>query len=300
MRQVIALGGNALLKRSEVASVENQRRNIAQAAGPLARACEGVETALVHGNGPQIGLLALQAQAYEDVPAYPLDVLGAEAQGMVGYLLAQALSAAYPQRATLGVVTQTRVDAKDAAFDRPTKPIGPIYPLSQALSLAAARGWSFAMDGAGQRRVVPSPAPLEIIEHATIETLVARGVLVICAGGGGAPVIRDGAGRLLGVEAVIDKDLVAALLAIRLGADRLIILTDVDALYRGWGGPAPTALKRVRAAELVEAEFAEGTMRPKVRAARQFVEATGREVLIGALDDLPGLLDGASGTRLVA
>ncbi|MET3665760.1 carbamate kinase [Caulobacter sp. 1776] len=300
MRQVIALGGNALLKRGEIASAENHRRNIAQAAGPLVRACEGVETALVHGNGPQIGLLALQALAYAEVPAYPLDVLGAEAQGMIGYLLAQALGAADPQRAIIGLLTQTLVDGKDAAFARPTKPIGPIYPQDQALSLAAARGWSFTMDGAGQRRVVASPAPLEVVEQATIEALVADGALVICAGGGGTPVTRDEAGGLRGVEAVIDKDLVAALLAIRLGADRLIILTDVDAIYGGWGGPAPTALREVRAADLVESAFAEGSMRPKVRAARQFIEATGHDVLIGALDDLAGLLDGTSGTRLVA
>lgn len=298
MRQVIALGGNALLKRGEVASADNQRRNVVRAATALATACDGIQTVLVHGNGPQIGLLALQAEAYAAAPAYPLDMLGAESQGMIGYVLAQELRNARPERPVVALLTQTLVDPDDPAFLRPTKPIGPAYPLDQALALGEARGWSFAMDGAGKRRVVASPVPLEVIEQSTIEGLMAGGTLVICAGGGGVPVARDAEGRLSGVEAVIDKDLVAALLAIRLNADRLVILTDVDAVYRDWGAPDAKAIREIQAADLAEDCFAEGSMGPKVRAARQFVQATRRPAFIGALDDVAGVLAGASGTEI--
>jgi carbamate kinase len=300
MRQVIALGGNALLKRGEIASAANQRRNVTRAAAGLATACNGVQTVVVHGNGPQIGLLALQAEAYAAAPAYPLDMLGAESQGMIGYVLAQELRNARPERAVAALLTQTLVDRDDPAFQRPTKPIGPVYSLDQALALGQARGWSFAMEGTGQRRVVASPAPIAVLEQSIVEGLMDRGTLVICAGGGGVPVAHDEAGRLSGLEAVIDKDLVAALLAVRLDVDRLIILTDVDAVYRDWGGPNPEPIRQVRAADLVEDAYAEGSMGPKVRAARQFVHATGRPALIGALDDLAGLLSGASGTKVSA
>ncbi|CAN5457536.1 carbamate kinase [soil metagenome] len=300
MRQVIALGGNALLKRGEIASAANQRRNVTRAAASLAMACDGVQTVLVHGNGPQIGLLALQAEAYAAAPAYPLDMLGAESQGMIGYVLAQELRNACPERAVAALLTQTLVDRDDPAFQHPTKPIGPVYNLDQALALGQARGWSFAMDGAGQRRVVASPAPIEVMEQSIVEGLMDRGTLVICAGGGGVPVARDATGRLIGLEAVIDKDLVAALLAVRLDVDRLIILTDVNAVYRDWGGPNPEPIRQVRAADLSDDAYAEGSMGPKVRAARQFVQATGRPALIGALDDLAGLLSGASGTKVSA
>uniref|UniRef100_B0T0L1 Carbamate kinase n=1 Tax=Caulobacter sp. (strain K31) TaxID=366602 RepID=B0T0L1_CAUSK len=300
MRQVIALGGNALLRRGEVASADNQRRNVVRAASGLVEACDGVRTVLVHGNGPQIGLLALQAEAYAAAPAYPLDMLGAESQGMIGYVLAQELRNARPERPVAALLTQTLVDAGDPAFQRPTKPIGPIYPPDQALALGRTHGWSFAMDGAGQRRVVPSPAPLQVIEQDTIKGLMDSGALVICAGGGGVPVMREASGWLRGVEAVIDKDLVAALLAIHLDADRLVILTDVDAVYRDWGGPNAMPLRQISHADPAATAFAEGSMGPKVRAARQFAEATGRAALIGALDDVHGVLAGESGTRVSA
>lgn len=298
MRQVIALGGNALLKRGEVASADNQRRNVARAATSLATACDGVQTVLVHGNGPQIGLLALQAEAYAAAPAYPLDMLGAESQGMIGYVLAQELRNARPERQVAALLTQTLVDRHDPAFQRPTKPIGPVYTAEQVLALGETRGWSFAVDGAGQRRVVASPAPIEVIEQSIIERLMTEGMLVICAGGGGVPVARDTAGRLIGLEAVIDKDLVAALLAIGLNADRLVILTDVEAVYRDWGGPNATPLRIIRADDPAGETYAEGSMGPKVRAARQFALATGREALVGSLDDVSGLLAGVSGTRI--
>lgn len=298
MRQVIALGGNALLRRGEIASAENQRRNVTGAAAGLAAACDGIHTVLVHGNGPQIGLLALQAEAYDAAPAYPLDMLGAESQGMIGYVLAQELRNARPERAVAALLTQTQVDADDPAFQRPTKPIGPVYPPDQTLALTEAHGWSFAADGAGQRRVVPSPVPKQVIEQDTIESLMRGGTLVICGGGGGIPVTRDADGRLRGVEAVIDKDLVAALLAIQLDADRLVILTDVDGVYRDWGGPGAARLAEIRASDGSEHDYAEGSMGPKVRAARQFALATGRDALIGALDEVASVLAGASGTRI--
>lgn len=298
MRQVIALGGNALLKRGEVASADNQRHNVARAAASLAMACDGVETALVHGNGPQIGLLALQAEAYAAAPAYPLDMLGAESQGMIGYVLAQELRNARPERQVATLLTQTLVDRGDPAFQRPTKPIGPVYTAEQVLALSETRGWSFAKDGAGQRRVVASPAPIEVIEQSIIERLMRDGTLVICVGGGGVPVAKDAAGRLIGLEAVIDKDLAAALLAIQLNVDRLVILTDVEAVYRDWGGPYATPLRTIRADDPAGQTYAEGSMGPKVRAARQFALATGREAFIGSLDDVTGVLAGSSGTRI--
>lgn len=298
MRRVIAVGGNALLRRGEILSADNQRRAMAAAAGALARACDGHEIALVHGNGPQIGLLALEAEAYEAVPAYPLDVLGAESQGMIGYVVAQELRNARPAREVAVVLTQTRVDPVDPAFLRPTKPIGPVYAAAAAEALRAERRWTFAPDGDGLRRVVASPPPLDIIETPTITRLVADGVITVCAGGGGIPVARAPDGALRGVEAVIDKDLAAALLAVGLKADDLLILTDVDAVYRDWGGPGARPVRESRAGDLLEQTFAEGSMGPKVRAACAFVRQTGRPARIGSLEDVDGLLAGASGTLI--
>lgn len=298
MRQVIALGGNALLKRGEPLSAETQKRNVERAAASLVAACEGGQAALVHGNGPQIGLLALQAEAYEGAPPYPLDVLGAESQGMIGYVLTQALNNAAPHRQTVTVMTRTLVNPGDPAFRRATKPIGPVYPADRAQALAKARGWTLAPDGAGLRRTVASPEPIDILEAPTISNLVAGGVLVVCTGGGGVPVAR-GVDGLHGVEAVIDKDLAAALLAVRLDADRLIILTDVDAVYRDWGTPQACPIRAARVDQLAGEAFGEGTMEPKVRAACRFASQTGRPALIGALDDLFGVLTGSSGTRVL-
>lgn len=298
MRLVIALGGNALLKRGEVLSADNQRRNMVQAAAGLARVCDGAQVAIVHGNGPQVGLLALEAEAYAEVPPYPLDVLGAESQGMIGYVIAQELRNASPGREVAALLTQTRIDPLDPAFSRPNKPIGPVYGAQEAEAIGRDRGWSFARDGAGLRRVVASPSPLDIVELPVIERLVAAGVVTVCGGGGGIPVRREIGGGLKGVEAVIDKDLVAALLATRLGAERLLILTDVDAVYRDWGGANPRPIRDIGVAELETLDFAEGSMAPKVRAACRFVRDTGAPALIGSLSQIDDLLSGACGTAV--
>lgn len=299
MRLVIALGGNALLKRGEALSAENQRRNMRAAAAALAQACDDHEVAIVHGNGPQVGLLALEADAYKAAPAYPLDVLGAESQGMIGYVIAQELRNERPTRGVVALLTQTLVDPDDPAFDWPTKPIGPVYARQDVAALAPHGDWSFAPDGDGLRRVVPSPAPTDILELPIIEQMVAAGAVTICAGGGGIPVRRAADGRMEGIEAVIDKDMTAALLAERIGADRLVILTDVDAVYLGWGRPNPTAVREITAAELRRHPFAEGSMAPKVAAACSFAEKSGRRAVIGALDRAQAVLSGGAGTSVL-
>lgn len=295
-RLVVALGGNALLRRNEAADAATQRRHAGAAAALLAAAAEEHELVVTHGNGPQVGLLALEAEAYTDVRPYPLDVLGAESQGMIGYVLAQELANA-SGRTPATLLTQVVVDAADPAFDTPSKPIGPAYDERTAATLATARGWSVARDGAAFRRIVASPEPLEIVELPAIELLLRSGAIVICAGGGGIPVVRDD-GRLHGIEAVIDKDLTAALLAESLGADRLVILTDVAYVERNWrtrhaapiATTTPRALRRLR--------FATGSMAPKIHAACRFVERTGRPAAVGALDDLAAVLAGTTGTRI--
>lgn len=296
MRIVIALGGNALLKRGEALSAENQRANMRAAAEGLASACDGNEVAIVHGNGPQVGLLALEAAAYKAVTPYPLDVLGAESQGMIGYVIAQELRNARPKREVAALITQTLVYPGDPAFQRRTKPIGPVYGAHEVDVLAASHAWAFAPDGEGFRRVVPSPSPIGIVELPLIEQLLAAGSIVICAGGGGIPVRNLLDGRTEGVEAVIDKDRAAALLAERLGAERLIILTDVDAVYANWGNAAQSPIGKVKAAELAAFHFAEGSMGPKVEAACQFVRRTGRTAAIGSLAGAKAVLDLRAGT----
>ncbi|WP_374574676.1 carbamate kinase [Phenylobacterium sp.] len=295
MRLVVALGGNALLKRGEPLAAEVQKRNMQAAAGPLARACAAFQTTIVHGNGPQVGLLALEAHAYKAAPPAPLDVLGAESQGMIGYVIAQELRNADPGREVVALLTQTVVDPDDPAFQRPSKPIGPVYPAAEAESLRA-RGWSLAPDGDGVRRTVPSPAPIDIVELAAIESLLAAGAVVVCAGGGGVPVRRLAGDRLEGLEAVIDKDLTAALLAARLGAERLVILTDVDGVYLDWGTDDARRLGEITAAELRGHAFAAGSMGPKAAAARLFVERTGKTASIGALTDAEAVIAGRAGT----
>src|SRR5215207_1765841 len=230
MRVVAALGGNALLRRGQPLDAATQRRNIGVAAAALAAVARAHELIVTHGNGPQVGLLALQAEAYQEGGAYPLDVLGAESEGMIGYLLQQGLRNALPSRDVATLLTQVVVDAREPAFASPTKPIGPVYEAAEAAAVAAARGWAVRPDGARWRRVVASPEPAAIVELETIRLLVDAGVLVICAGGGGVPVIAAGDGTLSGVEAVVDKDLAAALLAIELDADALLLLTDVPAV----------------------------------------------------------------------
>jgi carbamate kinase len=319
MKIVVALGGNALLQRGQAQDAATQWENVQRAAKQIARIARtqpAHQLVVAHGNGPQVGLLALQAAAYKDVTAYPLDILGAESEGMVGYMLEQALSnllntQATPAPAKLRVVatlfTRTEVSLDDAAFLRPTKPIGPVYSALDAARIGQERGWTMAGDGTGQgagmRRVVASPAPLRILSLQAIEWLLAHGALVIAAGGGGVPVAqRQGSndGALYGVEAVIDKDACSSLLARELQADCLLIATDVPALYADWGLPSQRALGRTTTAVLAAMQFTPGSMAPKVQAACDFVNATGMRAVIGALDDIEGLLVGSHGTQIVS
>ena len=297
MRVVIALGGNALLRRGERADADAQRANVAGAVRSIGAVARGHEVVVTHGNGPQVGLLALQAEAYPGVDPYPLDVLGAESEGMIGYVLEQELMNVVPGRRIATLLTQIEVDPADPAFWSPSKPIGPVYKAATAQRLALDRGWSVAPDGDGWRRVVASPEPRTILELETIRRLVADGVLVICAGGGGIPVVVNG-GLLEGAEAVIDKDLAAALLAQRLDADALLMLTDVPSVVAAWGEPEATPLRDVTPAQLREMRFAPNSMGPKVEAACRFVEATGGLAAIGALEDAVAMLEGRAGTRV--
>jgi len=295
-RLVVALGGNALLRRGEPLTADVQRRHAAEAMEAVAALAAEHDVVLTHGNGPQVGLLALQAAAYSDVSPYPLDILGAESEGMIGYVLEQELRNRLPGRTAVTVLTQVVVDPADPAFAAPTKPIGPIYTEEQARRLEQELGWTTARDGEHFRRVVPSPEPLEIVELSAIRMLVEAGAVVVCTGGGGIPVTMSGSGLLRGVEAVIDKDLAAALLARRLGADFLLMLTDVPAVMRGWGTQQAQAIARATSLELRELEFASGSMGPKVEAACRFVEATGATAAIGALEDALRIVAGDAGT----
>jgi carbamate kinase len=293
---VAALGGNALLRRGEPVDMASQRRNVDVAAAALAEVARGSRLVVTHGNGPQVGLLAVQSEA-SDSPA-PLDVLGAETEGMIGYLIEQALGNRLRPRPVATLLTQVVVDPADPAFQHPSKPIGVVYGEAEARRLAADRGWTVAPDGDRYRRVVPSPQPLDIIELETIRLLLDAGVTVICSGGGGVPVVRDESGRLAGVEAVIDKDLSAALLAQRLGADVLVMLTDVERVMVGWGTPEARPIAAAAARQLRELRFAAGSMGPKVEAACRFVEATGGRAAIGSLADAVAVAAGRSGTQV--
>lgn len=296
MRLVIALGGNALLRRGEPAEANTQRQNVLRAACSLAALANEHELVITHGNGPQVGLLALEADAYKAVAPYPLDVLGAESQGMIGYLLAQALRGKVEQE-VVAVLTQVVVGADDPAFAQPSKPIGPVYAEEEARRLATENGWTVAPDGDYFRRVVASPKPREIVELDAIEALLGSGAIVVCAGGGGIPVVANGR-RLNGVEAVIDKDLTAALLAETLGATRLVMLTDVPYVVRDWGTAAATPIKHATPASLHEMMFAPGSMGPKIEAACRFVERTGGEAAIGSLAELDAVARGHAGTQI--
>ena len=272
---VVALGGNALLRRGEALDAEVQRRNVKTAAHAIAQLAREHQVVVTHGNGPQVGLLALQAAAYMGTEPYPLDVLDAESEGMIGYLLDQAVGNELPDRDIATLLTQVVVDPDDPAFDQPTKPVGPVYEEETAKRLASEHGWSVAPDGDGWRRVVPSPVPHDIVELNTIEFLVDGNVIVICTGGGGIPVVLDDQGALRGVEAVVDKDASSALLAALLGADRLLLLTDVDGVSVDWGTPNAKLVRRANPKELGRHSFAAGSMGPKVDAACRFVEETG-------------------------
>jgi carbamate kinase len=304
MRVVAALGGNALLKRGEPLTAENQRANARVACKALAPVALEHELVVSHGNGPQVGLLALQGSAYTEVDPYPLDLLGAQTEGMIGYLIQQELGNELPfEKRLASLLTLIEVDPDDPAFQDPTKPIGPIYEKAEADRLAKEKGWEFKPDGDSFRRVVPSPLPQRIFGIEPVGWLLDRGAVVICAGGGGIPVMYTdapaAAGRqLVGVEAVIDKDLASALLAKDLQAEVLLIVTDVDAVYADWGTPGQRAIRRATPSALAETEFAAGSMGPKVRAACSFVEETGGLAAIGSISDTPALLRGEAGTTV--
>jgi carbamate kinase len=296
MLVVIALGGNALIKRSQPPEISIQRQNIKLAAKAIAEVARKHRVVVTHGNGPQVGLLALQAEAYKQVKPYPLDVLDAETEGAIGYLIEQELRNQLPEQQIVTLLTQIEVDPNDPAFARPTKPIGAVYSEKEAKKLAKDRGWAVAPDGNVYRRVVPSPEPKRILELPTIRLLVKVGALVVCAGGGGIPVIVTPAGSIRGVEAVIDKDLATALLATELQADALLLLTDVDAVYTNWKTPKAQPIKRITSQQLRNYSFAPGSMQPKVEAACRFVEATGNMAGIGKLEDAAEILGGERGT----
>ena len=302
MRVVVALGGNALLRRGQPMTTENQRANVRVACDHLAPIAEHHELIISHGNGPQIGLLALEEAAYEEVPEAPLDVLGAETQGMIGYLVEQELGNRLPfERPLASLLTMIEVDPDDPAFADPSKPIGPVYDKSEADKLAAERGWTFKPDGDRMRRVVPSPVPQRIFEHRPISWLLERGCVVICAGGGGIPTAYRPGRELIGIEAVIDKDRASALLARNIEADVLIMATDAQAVFVGFGTPQQRAIAEANPAVLLteyEAEFAAGSMLPKVVAACDFAKATGKPAMIGALADIDAMLAGTAGTRV--
>ena len=255
---------------------------------------------MTHGNGPQIGLLALQSEAVRDLRAYPLDILGAESEGMIGYLIDQELGNVLPDQQVASIVTQVVVDVMDPAFRSPTKPIGPVYTEQEARRLTSERGWYIAADGGSWRRVVASPVPRSIVELPVIRLLLDAGVIVVCAGGGGIPVVVDSDGSRHGVEAVVDKDRSSALLARRLDADALLLLTDVPAVEEGWGTPQAHAIERARADELRSMRFAPGSMGPKVSAACWFATTTGKFAGIGALGDAAAILRHEAGTIVTA
>lgn len=299
MKIVVALGGSAFMRRGEPPTLETQRRNVRVAAQALAALAADHALIVTHGNGPQVGLLAQQA-AEADLAPYPLDVLGAETEGQIGYLLEQELGNALATRDIATLLTRTEVRRDDPAFGRPAKFIGPAFVKEDAERFAAERGWHIAADGQCWRRVVPSPEPVDILELGAIQHLQHGGFLVICAGGGGIPVCRTATGTLEGVDGVIDKDLVAALLARRLGADCLMLLTDVPAVFTGWGTAQARRIRHAHPDELESFQFPAGSMGPKVEAACRFALHGRNPAYIGALADATRLLSGAAGTRVDA
>jgi carbamate kinase len=303
MRIVVALGGNALLKRGEPMTADVQRRNIKIAAEALAPVAKEHELVLAHGNGPQVGLLALQASAYKEVEAYPLDVLGAQTEGMIGYMIEQELGNLLPFEVPFAtILTMVEVDPNDPAFQNPTKFVGPVYDKEEADRLGQEKQWVFKQDGNKWRRVVASPLPKRIFELRPIKWLLEQGTVVICAGGGGIPTmyLPDGTRTLAGIEAVIDKDLASELLARELDADLFVIATDVDGVYLDWGKPEQRMLTQVTPDEIRAYNFPAGSMGPKVEAAVQFVEKTGNRAAIGSLADIEQIVAGTAGTNVVA
>lgn len=296
MRLVVALGGNALSTRGTELTAESQRASIRVAAKSLAGVlAAGHQLVITHGNGPQVGYLALQGGPF------PLDVLGAETDGMIGYVLQQELDNAYvPDRKYATLLTQIEVDPEDPAFEAPTKFIGPVYERAEADRLKAENGWSIGQDGKHFRRTVPSPKPKRILELDVIRLLLEQDVVVICAGGGGIPVVARPDGSMIGVEAVIDKDHASGLLARELGADAYLMLTDVEGVFTDFGTPKQALMSRATPQDLRQQSFPAGSMGPKVEAACDFVEATGGFAAIGRLTDTMGLIEGTCGTVIAA
>jgi carbamate kinase len=299
MRVVIALGGNALLKRGEPMTAEVQRRNIRTASVAMAPVASEHQLVISHGNGPQVGLLALQGAAYKADEAYPLDVLGAETEGMIGYMIEQELGNLLPFEVPFAtLLTMVEVDGNDAGFKDPTKFVGPVYDKDQADKIKAEKGWVFKQDGEKWRRVVPSPEPKRIFEIRPIKWLLDHGTVVICAGGGGIPTMYEpGADRkLVGVEAVIDKDLCSELLARELNADLFVMATDAEAVFIDWGKPTAKAIHQASPDAILENKFPAGSMGPKVDAACRFARTTGHKAAIGALADIEAIVRGEKGT----
>ncbi|GAB4071363.1 carbamate kinase [Ancylobacter sonchi] len=299
-RIVVALGGNALLRRGEKLTASNQRRNAQIAAEALAPLVADHELVITHGNGPQVGLLALQEEAYPGEDA-PLDVLGAETEGMIGYMIEQELGNLVPlEKPIATILTMVEVSADDPAFKDPTKFIGKVYDEAQAKQEAAAKGWTVKADGKFWRRVVPSPSPLRIFELQPIRWLLEKGAVVIAAGGGGIPTMyKPGATRqLIGVECVVDKDRASALLAREIGADVFVCATDADAVYLGWGTPEQRAIRTVSPDEIDPRAFPAGSMGPKVEAAQEFARLTGGKAVICALADVGAAIRGEKGTTI--
>lgn len=298
MRLVITVGGNSLLKRGEQLSAANQKANVHIACEAIARVMAEHEVVLSHGNGPQVGLLALQNDAYKAVPGYPFDILGAQSQAMIGVMMLEELKNFLPEKEFVNLVTRTVVSATDPAFTHPSKFIGPVLTKEEALVLTKEKGWVIKPDGEHFRRVVASPEPVEILELSAIKTLLDNGFNVIAAGGGGVPVIDEN-GAYRGIEAVIDKDFAASLLAIELKAERLIIATDVDGVYEDWGQSNQKRIYRIGAEELLKGTWAPGSMGPKVKAACQYVLKTRKTATIGALQDIEAMVAGQKGTVIV-
>ena len=299
MRLVIALGGNALLRRGEPTTTTFQRKNVRIAAKAIAPVARDHQVVITHGNGPQVGLLALQAAAYDDRASYPLDVLGAETEGMIGYMIEQELGNLLPvERPLATILTMVEIDPDDPALKNPTKPIGPVYDESEARRITAEHDWVVAPDGDGWRRVVPSPLPRRVFEIRPIRWLLERNVVVSCSGGGGIPTMYDERRKLRGVEAVIDKDRASALLAEEVDAECLLLATDVDAVYLDWGTPEEKPIRNITPDRLARYSFPSGSMGPKVEAACTFVERTGRKAVIGALQEIEEMLAGRVGTLI--
>lgn len=301
MRVVIALGGNAILKRGEAMSADNQRANVKRAALAINKVINaGHEVVITHGNGPQVGLLALQGLAYDASSASPIDVLTAETEGMIGYMIEQELAnVVSPGQEVAALLTQIEVNAEDPAFKNPSKPIGLLYDKKKSAGLTKKYGWSMMPDGSHFRRSVPSPAPKRILELSIIQLLIQHGITVICVGGGGIPVVKKANGSYIGVEAVIDKDFASGLLAEQINADALLLLTDVDGVYLGWGTEQQKQFHKITSCEIKTHTFASGSMAPKVQASLDFLGHGGKLAGIGRMEEAIQILNGQAGTNIV-